>query len=140
MRMRSILLLLPLACTSLPLHASTLYERLGGQAGVEAVVGELIDTSAASPLTSRTFQQKVDIKRVKKLLAEQVCEAAGGGCRYSGDNMKVVHAGLKITDAEFNGMVSHLKAILDKYHVAAEDQQALLGVLAPMKTDIVTQP
>lgn len=119
-------------------HADeSLFARLGGQPAIEQITSDLIDRSAADPVTGRTFQGKVNIKRLKKLLAEQFCEITGGDCHYSGDSMKQVHAGLGISEAEFYGMVEHLREVLDARGVAIADKNALLAKLAPMQRDIV---
>lgn len=119
-------------------HAEeVLYTRLGGESGVKAIAADLIDRSAQDPATARTFQGKVNIPRLKKLLAEQLCEISGGDCHYSGDNMKQVHAGLGISEAEFFGMVGHLREVLDAHGISLADKNALLAKLAPMQRDIV---
>lgn len=120
-----------------PCHADTLHQRLGGQPVIESITSQLIDRSAADPDTARTFQDKVDIPRLKRLLAEQFCVLTDGDCSYSGDSMKEVHAGLGISEAEFFGMVEHLRAILDAHRIKQADKNALLARLAPMQRDIV---
>ncbi|QNM97002.1 group I truncated hemoglobin [Chitinimonas koreensis] len=119
--------------------ADSLYRRLGGEAGMAAIAGGLIDRSASDPATRRSFA-KVDIPRLKKLLAEQFCQLSGGPCRYSGDSMKQVHAGLGIDEAEFYGMVAHLREVLDARGAAQADKNALLALLAPMRRDVVDKP
>jgi len=52
--------------------------------------------------------------------------------------MKTAHAGMKITNAHFDALVEDLVKTLTAYNVAQADQDAILGVLAPMRTDIVT--
>src|SRR4051794_7232817 len=61
--------------------AGSLYARLGGTAKVTAIVDETIDKVAANPRMNQSFD-KVDLKRVKDLLAEQICSLTGGGCTY----------------------------------------------------------
>jgi hemoglobin len=114
----------------------TLYARLGGQSGVTAIAAELIDRAAADPKLGRSFED-TNLKRIKQLLAEQICELAAGPCRYSGDSMKEVHAGLHISQAEFYGMVDLLRDILRQRHVDLASTNQLLRLLAPMKRDIV---
>jgi len=128
--------LLLLTCSQA--HAGTLYERLGGDAGLTDIANELIDQSAQDPDTRRSFH-KVDIVRLKRLLREQLCELTGGPCHYTGDTMQHVHGGLGITEGEFYGMVDHLRAILDARGIAQADKNALLALLAPMKRDIVEE-
>ncbi len=113
-----------------------LYQRLGGEAGVQAIVDETIDTVAADPRTNHSFQ-KVDVKRLKGKIVEQICSLTGGGCKYSGDTMKQSHAGLNITQAEFYITVQVLRDVLDK-RVGEREKNELLKILAPMKRDVVT--
>jgi hemoglobin len=114
----------------------TLYERLGGAQGVAAIANELIDRVAADPKLGQSFKDS-DLARIKKLLAEQLCDLSGGGCHYSGDSMKQVHAGHHISQAEFYGMVADLRVILKERHVSEGAKNELLQLLAPMKRDIV---
>src|SRR5690349_7151691 len=72
--------------------AGSLYARLGGTPAVSAFVGETIDTVAANERTKRSFD-KVNLQHVKDMLAEQICSLTGGGCTYTGDTMRDVHAG-----------------------------------------------
>ena len=59
---------------------------------------------------------------------DQVCEASGGPCKYTGRSMKAAHAGMRITDAEFNALVEDLVKSLDKFKVPAKEKNELLGV------------
>jgi hemoglobin len=130
-----------LACASSALASAdagtpSLYARMGGDPVVRAVVDDLIDEAASDPRTSRSFA-KVDLKRLKRLLTEQICDLSGGGCKYSGDSMHDVHAGLGITQAEFYSMVTMLRKDLRRHGVALRERNELLAILAPMKRDVV---
>ena len=116
-------------------HAS-LYDRLGGADGVAAIAGTLIDRVSSDPVLGRSFKDS-KLDRIKKLLAEQICDLSGGPCHYSGDSMKEVHAGHHISEAEFYGMVADLREILKQRHVSQGATNELLRLLAPMKRDVV---
>ena len=116
--------------------SATLYDRLGGEAGVAAIAGQLIDRVVADPDLGRSFKDS-NIDRVKRLLAEQICDLSGGPCKYSGDSMHEVHAGHHISEAEFYGMVNDLRIILKSRHVDQRAANELLRLLAPMKRDVV---
>jgi hemoglobin len=131
-----------LAC-SLPLLAALaagaharLYDRLGGEAGVAAISDILIDRVSADPALGRSFKD-TDLARIKRLLAEQICDLSGGPCHYSGDSMKEVHAGHHISEAEFYGMVADLREVLKERHVSQGAVNELLRLLAPIKRDVV---
>ena len=107
----------------------SLYARLGGTEKVTAIVKETIDTVAADKRMNQSFD-KVDLKRVKELLAEQICSLTGGGCTYSGDTMKDVHAGHHISNAEFYQLVEVLReAAFDLFVLSAEEvhDETVLG-------------
>ncbi len=83
------------------------------------------------------FFANTDIPRLKKLLVEQVCAGTGGPCTYTGRSMKAAHAGMGVTDAHFNALVEDLVKSLDKFKVPQREKDELLGILGPMKGDIV---
>jgi hemoglobin len=116
--------------------SQTLYARLGGQAGVAAISNTLIDRVSSDPRLGRSFED-TDLKRIKRLLAEQLCDLSGGPCHYSGDPMREVHAGHHISEADFYGMVETLRTILKERHVGIAATNELLRLLAPMKRDVV---
>jgi hemoglobin len=53
--------------------------------------------------------------------------------------MKTAHAGMGITDADFNALVENLVTTLDKFKVPEKEKGELLGALGPMRKDIVAQ-
>ncbi len=133
---RTCLLSLGCALTSMVYAGSTLYSRLGGETGVAAISTTLIDRIAADPLTGPSFKDS-KLDRIKRLLAEQICDLSGGPCRYSGDPMKEVHAGHHISEAQFYVVVDQLRGILEERHVDLRSRNELLRLLAPMKRDVV---
>jgi hemoglobin len=116
--------------------AATLYDRLGGTQGVHAIADALIDRAAADPVMGRSFAD-VNLKRVKRLLAEQICELSGGPCRYSGSSMREAHAGLHISQAEFYDLVDTLRQVLSERRVPLGARNELLRLLAAMKRDVI---
>ncbi|MBA2385095.1 MAG: group 1 truncated hemoglobin, partial [Actinobacteria bacterium] len=81
--------------------------------------------------------ERSDIARLKDMLVDQVCEATGGPHAYTGRDMKETHAGMGVTAGEFDALVQDLVATLDEFNVPKAEQDELLGVLAPMRDDIV---
>jgi hemoglobin len=132
-------LLLSIGCLGSTMSAAgetALYARLGGDEGVHAIAGTLIDRVAADPVHGASFRD-TNLARIKRLLAEQICELAAGPCHYSGSPMKESHAGLHITQADFYDMVDTLRDILRERKVAQGAANELLRLLAPMKRDVV---
>jgi hemoglobin len=118
-----------------------LYKSLGGKKAITAVVDDFVGRVAADNRINSFFKATAaDPKRLakfKKNLIDQICEASGGPCKYQGKDMKTAHAGMGIGGSDFDALVQDLVASLDKFMVKDGDKQALLGVLGPMKKDIV---
>jgi hemoglobin len=114
----------------------SLYERLGGMESITAVVEDFRDRVAKDDRINQKFA-KTDLVRLRKMLIDQVCEAAAGPCTYTGRSMKDAHAGMKVTNGEFDALVQDLVATLNHYNVGKKEQDEILGVLGPLKTDIV---
>jgi len=119
----------------------SLYERLGGKKAIVAVVDEFVGRVAADGRINGFFQETASdpnrLAAFKGKLVDQICEASGGPCKYTGKDMKSAHQGMGISEADFNALVEDLVGALDKFKVAPVDKQTLLGVLGPMKKDIV---
>lgn len=134
-----------LAATMMPAFAETkeetLYRKLGGKKAITAVVDEFVGRVAADNRINSYFKATAsDPKRLasfKKKLVDQICEASGGPCKYTGQSMKSAHMGMGVSGADFNALVEDLVGALDKFKVGEAEKNALLGALGPMKKDIV---
>jgi hemoglobin len=114
----------------------SLFERLGGKSAITSVVEDFVGRSAGDSRINAKFA-RTDIPRLKTMLVDQVTEATGGPGRYSGRDMKTTHDGMKVTTGEFNALVEDLVATLSKFGVGKREQDELLGILGPLKSDIV---
>jgi hemoglobin len=130
------------ACASMRGQADpSLYKRLGGREGIRGVVDDFVAALVADPRVNARFKdlKPADVERVKTNISDQLCEATGGPCSYLGKDMKTAHKGMRITEAEWNAGVEDLVKALDKRNVSQKDRNELLGLLTPMKNDIVNQ-
>ena len=114
----------------------SLFERLGGSEAIAAVVDDFVARCAGDSRINGKFA-RTDIPRLKKMLVDQVTAAAGGPATYNGRDMKRTHDGMGVTGGEFEALVEDLVATLDHFSVPAAEQQELLGILAPLRRDIV---
>jgi hemoglobin len=113
-----------------------LYERLGGLDAITAVVDSFAARCAADDRINPKFA-RTDIPRLKKMLVDQICEATGGPCTYTGRSMRETHDGMAVTAGEFDALVEDLSATLDEFDVPVAEQADLLGLLSPLRGDIV---
>lgn len=115
---------------------ASLYERLGGQNAIVAVVDDFVARCAGDDRINGKFARS-DIDRLKKMLVDQICQAAGGPCTYRGRDMKETHSGMGVTGGEFDALVEDLVATLNGFNLPQAEQDELLSLLGPMKGDIV---
>jgi hemoglobin len=130
------------ACASMRGQAEpSLYKRLGGREGIRGVVDDFVAALVADPRVNTRFKdlKPADVERVKTNISDQMCQVTGGPCSYLGKDMKTAHKGMRITEAEWNAGVEDLVKALDKRNVSQKDRNELLGLLTPMKNDIVNQ-
>ena len=114
----------------------SLYERLGGKDAIIAVVDDFVARVSGDARINGFFAH-ANIPRLKQMLVDQICQASGGPCTYTGRDMKSAHAGMGITSADFEAMLGDLAASLDKFKVGEREKSELLGALAPLKKEIV---
>ena len=121
--------------------APSVYKQLGGREGIAIIVDDFAANVLADDRINARFKalQPAQVFKFKSNLSDQICDATGGPCAYIGRDMKAVHQGMKITEAEWNATVEALVKALDKNNVPAAAKSALLAALAPMKPDIVGQ-
>src|SRR6185503_14782908 len=117
----------------------SLYDRLGGEPAIGAVVDEFVNRSHSDARIKERFFN-TDVNNLKRLLVEFVCMATGGPCKYTGRDMASSHAGMDLVDEEFTALVENLANTLDKFKVPEKEKSELLGALGPLKPDIVVAP
>src|SRR5215813_5832552 len=114
----------------------SLYDRLGGKDSITAVVDDFVARVAADNRINRFFAH-ANVARLKQMLVDQICQASGGPCNYTGRDMKAAHQGMGISESDFDALVQDLVASLDTFKVGEREKRELLAVLGPMKKEIV---
>ena len=114
----------------------SLYDRLGGESAISAVVDEFAKNVLADARVNQKFA-KSNAERLVTNLKTFVCSATGGPCKYEGESMKEAHHHMGVTEGEFNAVVEDLVKALDKFNVPAKEKNELLGALGPLKPQIV---
>jgi hemoglobin len=114
----------------------SLYDRLGGKPAITAVVDDFVGNVAGDARINQFFA-RTNIPRLKTMLVDQICEASGGPCKYTGKSMPEAHRGMGVTDADFNALVQDLVKSLDKFKVPEREKSELLSALGGLKPQIV---
>ena len=136
----------------------SLFDRLGGDKGIDAIVEDWINRAMADPRVNwrrtgirqggfsfrrgRSLEWKGDAQAVanmKKHIAQFIKLSTGGPTKYEGRAMKDVHANMRITNANFDAAIGDLKASLDKLGVATEEQKELLAIVESTRPQIAAE-
>lgn len=139
----------------------TLYERLGGEQGITAIVddftiraledprvnwarkgvesGGLLSVFRKNEPNAVMWQATGDnVAQLKTHMIQFFSLATGGPPKYEGKEIKQTHAGMQITNAEFDAAIGDLKASLDRLQIADREQKELLAIVESTRPQIVT--
>jgi len=72
-------------------------------------------------------------------LRDITCGTTRGPCVCTGNDMETAHKELGAPEADFNALVHGLIKTLNKFHVPAKQQGQLVGILGPLKPQIVNR-
>jgi hemoglobin len=135
----------------------TLYDRLGGEEGVKKIVDDFVTRAMNDPrvnwnrkgvtkggvlhrdqsVTWNPSQEKID--EMKKHIAQFIALSTGGPSHYDGKEIKGTHAGMKISNPEFDAAVGDMKATLDNLRVPEKEQKELLAIIESTRQQIVEE-
>jgi len=127
---------------AIPKKAS-LWERVGGEKAVRTIVKDFIAAAGEDKKVNffRNGKVKLDEKghaRMEQLFVELISVMSGGPLEYSEKkNLQQVHAGMKITDAEFEALLVVFRRTLEKHKVGANENEELLAHFARTRPVIV---
>lgn len=136
----------PPATPPVPAAATTpaddsLYRAWGGKDGIRAVMNDFVPRLERDARIGRFFRAEPEAREyLARQLTEQLCQVAGGPCRYKGPDMKVAHQDFEITRAHFNALVEVLQLSMAERQVPWAAQREMLSRLAPMHRDVVNTP
>ena len=117
-------------------QTASLYDRLGGLGAITALTESWVARVGGDDRANQKFA-RTDIPRLMKEVIDQLCEATGGPCTYTGRTMKETHDGMGVTAGEFDVVMQHLDATLDELNVPKTDRDELVALIMPLRADIV---
>ena len=116
---------------------STDYDRIGGGPAVGAVVDELYRRLTADEQVSHYFDD-VSLPTLKRHQTLMITNILGGPDRYDGRPLDQAHAPLRINDADYDRVGSHLIACLQDAGVPDDIQGRVGAALGQARGAIVT--
>jgi hemoglobin len=114
----------------------SIYDQIGGTAAVGATVEELYARVLGDPRLAPYFDG-LDMARQQHHMRAFIAAALGGTHIYDGRDMTTAHAGLGITDTDFDRVAGHLAGALHTLGVNTVQVEAILARIAPLREEIV---
>lgn len=127
------------ACSaSQPRQDDSLYRQLGSDIGIDNIVVTALQLLHNDERISFLFEDIEEANLIKQL-NDQLCFLSGGPCTYEGLSMEEAHAGMALTEAEFDVFVEIFIDAMKANNVPFAAQNKLLAMLAPMRPDVIHQ-
>lgn len=134
--MRLLLISLLLVLSTTARADDSLYRAWGEKAGIRAVMDDFVARLPQHERIGRRFKM-TDANHLASQLTEQLCQLAGGPCKYEGPDMASAHEGMELTKADFNALVEVLQAAMEARGIAFGDQNRMLAKLAPLHREML---
>ena len=117
----------------------SLYERLGGYDGITEFADDLLPRLQSDAQLGRYWQNRGDdgIKREKQLLIDYLSASASGPMYYTGRDMKLSHAGMKISESDWSVFLGHAGDTMAALNVPKQECDDVVAFVLSLKADIV---
>ena len=116
-----------------------LYDRVGGQSGIEGFVNNLLPRLRADPVLGRFWRHRGDdgVAREKQLLIDYLCLFAGGPGHYAGRDMSTTHKGMKINCEDWSAFLIHAGKTMTELKIPQQERDELIAFVLTLKADVV---
>lgn len=117
-------------------QTKSMYEKVGGEPAVEAVVADFYERVLTDDLLAPFFDG-IDLARLRRHQIAFVAMALGGPKDYQGRAMGQAHEGMDLEDQHFDAVAGHLEGALLGAGVSEDDAETILGVVAGLRDDVL---
>ena len=120
---------------------STLYERLGGEQGIIAIVDDVVEAHMNNPAVSPRFlpyKERPDyLAQVKKHTVNFFCAGSGGPQKYEGRDMTTTHRGMNINATEYMHVIDDVMGVLDHHGIDEMTKKDVLMIFYSLKDQMI---
>ncbi len=123
------------------MQTASLFERLGGTPGINAIVEDIVAQHMQDPAISARFRPYLEtpdkLQVTKKHLCAFLEAGSGGKAQYSGRSMVDTHRGMNINEAEYMAATDDILAVLRKHRMDEQTQKDVLAIAWSLKGEIL---
>lgn len=114
----------------------SLYERLGGRAGIGAIAAKAVLNHTKNPAVRVRFAQS-DIAKVTETATLFFCAGSGGPEAYPGKDMRTAHRGMNINATEYLAVMDDIVGAMNDCKVGPQEQADVIAILYSLKGEIL---
>jgi|SRR6056297_1108158 len=118
----------------------TLYERLGGPAGIRRIVDGAVAAHMDNPLIGYRFQPYADrperVEEIKHHTCDFFAAGSGGPDAYQGQSMTEAHRGMEIEGAEYESAADDILNTMKALNYDTETRAEVGEILQSLKPEI----
>lgn len=119
----------------------TLYQRLGGSSGINALVADIVALHMENPVIRARFRPYLETPEKLEITEKHLCaflEAGSGGtAKYTGRTMRDTHRGMNINEAEYMATIDDILSALRKHRIDEQTQKDVLAIAYSLKGEIL---
>ena len=116
---------------------TTLYDKYGGFATVSKLVQAFYEKVAESEELEPYFEG-IDMQQLMDHQSKFFSDILGGPVKYTGSELKVVHAAMGITPEAFAEVADLLEETLEDMEIEDDDIETIMDIVAGVKSDIIS--
>lgn len=122
-------------------ETKNLYDRLGSEVGIVALVNDIVEAHMQNPkIKARFLPYSEDPDRLDKIkghLVTFLCAGSGGTQAYTGREMSDTHRGMNINEEEYMAATDDILNILEKHGIDEESKKDVLAITYSLKEQIM---
>ncbi|MGE3955394.1 MAG: group 1 truncated hemoglobin [Vicinamibacterales bacterium] len=118
----------------------SLFDRLGGSAGIQAIVDGVVSRHMENPVIRARFRPYLETEKLditKQHLCAFLEAGSGGRAAYTGRSMPDAHRGMNISEAEYLAAMDDIMASLQAHGVDEQTQKDVLAIAFSLKGEIL---
>jgi len=123
------------------MKSNSLFERLGGSSGINALVEDIVARHMENPVIRARFRPYLEtpdkLEVTKKHLCAFLEAGSGGTAQYTGRTMQAAHRGMNINEAEYMAATDDILTVLRKHRIDEQTQKDVLAIAYSLKGDIL---
>lgn len=119
----------------------TLFQRLGGSAGIARIVDDIVIAHLENPAIRARFLPYLEhpdrVASIKKHTCDFFEAGSGGPTAYGGRSMREAHRGMNISATEYVAAVDDILRVLRKHELDEQTQKDVLAIAYSLKDEIL---